>query len=110
MQPPACRAEASGEAGSAGITNSSRFNSKPFIRPSYPNGAYLSAVSLILLILLLIVILSQREGKIKITIKITMSFDTIIRRARQQAKTRGMKPADIAKTGTTVRGNLRHMR
>jgi hypothetical protein len=36
------------------------------------NGAYLSAVSLIILILLLIVIRSQRESKIKITIMITM--------------------------------------
>jgi AbrB family looped-hinge helix DNA binding protein len=31
-------------------------------------------------------------------------FDTIIRHARQQAKTGGMKPADIAKTVAKVRG------
>jgi AbrB family looped-hinge helix DNA binding protein len=31
-------------------------------------------------------------------------FDTIIRRARQQAKAGGMKPADIAKTVAKVRG------
>ena len=31
-------------------------------------------------------------------------FDTIIRRARQQARASGMKPADITKTVAKVRG------